>query len=293
VSLNASASAAVSVSGTASLNINGGLMVNSNSSSAVDVASTASLSATSLYLNSGGGGLIGTLLNAVLGLLGLGLGGGSPPPTNYGPPVADPLRSLPAPNPTQLGLTVQGTNLSITGGTADLYPGIYNGGITISQGASVTLHPNADGSPGIYFLQGGGLNVSGPSSLTVVSGNTAGVMIYNNWQSSSDVVRLAGTGSTVLAPPSSGAYQGLTIFQERGTSSNPAPTLTIVGSNNTNITGTIYCAYSDVTLTGVGGTSCVGGQVIADTVQARGRGTLNIDPSSNPTAGSRTFGLVE
>jgi hypothetical protein len=297
LSLNETASGAVSVNNNANVNINGGLLVNSNSSSAVTVAPTASLTATSLTLNGGGGGLlgvVGSLLSGVLGLLGLGGGGGSStPPVNYGPTLPDPLRSLPPPDPVQLGLSVQSaTKLNISG-PRNLYPGVYQGGITISQGASVTLHPNANGTPGIYFIQGGGLSVSGNSSVTMVSGNTAGVMLYNDWQNSTDSINLAGTGSLVLAPPSSGAYQGMTIFQKRGTSTTPAPALTVVGSGNVNITGTIYAAYSDVTLTGVSGNNFVAGQIIADSVTATGNGTMNVDANGQPTAKARTFGLVE
>jgi Flp pilus assembly protein TadG len=298
LAMNTIAPVGVGVGGSANVNINGGLLVNSNSSSAITVAPSASLTASSISLNGGGGGLlglVGSLLSGLLGLLGLGGGGGgSPPPTNYGPTVPDPLRSLPPPDPVQLGLSTQSAaTLNINGGVKNLYPGVYNGGINITQGATVTLHPNADGTPGIYFLQGGGLNVSGPSSLTMVAGNTAGVMIYNNWQSNSDAINLKGRGSLILAPPSSGVYQGLTIFQKRGTLTSPGPALTILGSGNVNITGTIYVAYSTVTLEGVSGTNLMGGQVIADTVDSSGNGTVNVDPSGQPTANTRTFGLVE
>lgn len=300
LALNVTAPVGVGVSGYANVNVNGGLLVNSNSSTAVTVAPTASLTASSVSLNGGGGGLlglVGSLLGGLLGLLGLGGGGGgssSPPPINYGLPAPDPLRSLPPPSPAQLGLATQSTTtLNIAGGAVNLYPGVYNGGINISQGANVTLHANADGTPGIYFLQGGGLNVSGPSRLTMVAGNTAGVMIYNDWQSSSDAINFKGSGSLVLAPPSNGVYQGLTIFQKRGSLTNPAPTLTILGSGNVNITGTIYVAYGNVTLKGLGGINNMGGQIISNTVSASGSGTINVNPNGQPTANTRSLGLVE
>ena len=306
LALNMTASGAVSVNKKANVAINGGLLVNSNSASAVTVASTASLTATSLNLNGGGGGLlgvVGALLGGVLGLLGglLGLGGGgggggssSPAPINYGQVVPDPFRFLPPPNPLQLGLSTQSTTtLNITGGNVNLNPGVYIGGINISGGASVTLNPNANGTPGIYFLQGGGLTVSGSSSLTIAAGNTAGVMIYNDWQASTDAINLKGSGNLVLTPPSSGPYQGVTIFQQRGTLGNLAPTLTIVGSGNVNITGTIYVAYGSVTLKSSKGTNNVGGQIAADTVTATGSGTMNVSANGQPTANTRTLGLVE
>jgi Flp pilus assembly protein TadG len=292
LSLNTSAKVGVGVNNFAKVNVNGGLLVNSNSSSAVDVASTASLSASLLTLNSGGGGLLGFVGNVLDVLLGLLFP--PPAPVTYGPPSADPFRSLPPPDPVKLNLSTKSSaTLNISGVAQNLYPGIYQGGINISSGASVTLHPNADGSPGIYYLQGGGLNVTGPSKLTIVAGNTAGVMIYNDWQSSSDAVNLKGTNSLILTPPSSGPYQGMTIFQKRGTSANPAPTLTVLGAGNANIAGTIYVAYGNVTLEGLGGANVVGGQIVADTITANGGGTMNVNPNGNPTANARTLGLVE
>ena len=286
------------------VNINGGLLVNSNSSTAVTVAPGASLTAASLNLNSGGGGLlgvVGSLLGGLLGLLGGLLGGGgggggssSPAPVNYGLVVPDPLRLLPPPSSAQLP-TQSTSTLNITSGSVSLSPGVYVGGINVSNGASVTLTPNANGTPGIYFLEGGGLNVSDTSSLTMAAGTTAGVMIYNNWQSSSDAINLEGSGSLVLTPPSSGVYQGLTIFQQRGTLTNPAPTLTISGYGNVNITGTIYVAYGNVTLEGKrkNKNNNAGGQIIADTVSASGDGTFDVNPNGQPTANMRTLGLVE
>jgi Flp pilus assembly protein TadG len=275
-------STGVAISGSASVSVNGGLLVNSNSSSAITVSLGASLSALSMALNSGGG-----IVGSLLGLLGL------PPPITSGPPVADPLRSLPPPDPVALGLSVQGTNLTINGGSADLYPGIYNGGITIGQGASVTLHPNSNGTPGIYFLQGGGLTVTGSSNVAMLAGSTAGVTIYNDWQTSTDAINLSGSGSLVLTPPSSGIYQGLTIFQKRGTRASPAPALTIVGSGSTSISGTLYAAYANVTLTNSSGSNLLGGQIIADTVNANGNGTINVDSSGGSVANTRIYGLVE
>lgn len=292
LSLNMAAKVGVGVNNFSKVNVNGGLLVNSNSSTAVDVQASASLSAALLSLNSGGGGLLGLVGNVLDALLGLLFP--PPAPIAYGPPAPDPFRSLPPPDPVQLNLSTQSsTTLNISGVSQNLYPGVYQGGINISNGASVTLHPNADGSPGIYYLQGGGLNVSGPSKLTMVAGNTAGVMIYNDWQSSSDAVNLKGTNSLILAPPSSGTYQGMTIFQKRGTSTSPAPTLTVLGAGNANIAGTIYVAYGNVTLEGLGGTNLVGGQVVADTVTANGLGKMNVDPSGKSTANTRTLGLVE
>ena len=124
----------------------------------------------------------------------------------------------------------------------------------------------------------------------MVAGETAGVMLYNNWQNSTDAVSLSASGSMVLTPPSSGSYEGLTLFQKRGTAATPAPTLTIVGGGKTDITGTIYVAYGDVTLSGVG-TNNMGGQIISDTLKTSGK--VNVNPNGQPIARGRKLGLVE
>lgn len=278
MALNTTASGAVNISG--GLNIGGGLLINSGSGTALTTSLFSTLKAVTASVNNLVGGLLNFLLSLLLGST----------PVTHAPTIADPLRYLPAPDPVQLALPVQGTNLNLTSGNTALWPGIYNGGITIGQGASVTLHANANGTPGIYFLQGGGLNVSGSSSLTMVNGETAGVMVYNNWQTNTDNVSLNTSGSVVLTPPASGSYQGLTLFQKRGTSTTAAPTLTIVGGSNLDITGTIYVAYGNVTLTGVG-TNNMGGQIVADTVNSNG--TVNVNPQGKPIARERKLGLVE
>ena len=107
MALNPSASGALNLSGI--LNIAGGLLVNSSSSNAITASLLSSLTATAIDLNNAVFGLLNFLLSLLLG--------GSPA-ANYQPPVADPLRYLPAPDPVQLALPVQGNNLNITSDTS-------------------------------------------------------------------------------------------------------------------------------------------------------------------------------
>jgi hypothetical protein len=281
--LNAHASGAL-YSSSGGLTVTGGLVVNSSSSTAVQF-SGGPVIASSFYFNQSSGPLSG--LSLLLGL------GSSSPTINYGPPVPDPLRYLAAPDPVALGLPSQGTNLQISSGTVDLYPGVYSGGIVVSGGATAILHANSDGTPGIYYLQGGGLTVSGPSSITVAVGETAGIMIYNDWQSSSDAINLSGSGVLTINPPASGLYKGISIFQKRGTLLAPGPALTLSGSGALNLTGTVYAAYAKVTMSGSSGVSVMGGQLIADTLSVTGSATLSVAPGTQPIANTRVFGLVE
>ena len=284
VVLNLNNSSVLSVAALSGLKVNGNLLVNSQSSAGINLGLLASLSAAEFDLNNAVQGLIGLLLSLLKSLL------GGAPAVKYLPPIPDPLRYLPDPDPVQLGLSNQ-TNGTVTGGTVDLYPGIYNGGINVSGGATVTLHANADGTPGIYYLQGGGFKVSGAAStVTTSAAETAGVMIYNDWGISTDVVNVS--ASLTLTPPSKGMFQGITIFQKRGTPSNPAPTITIAANGNVNVGGTIYGAHAQITLSSKSGINVLGGQVIGDTVNVTG-GSVNIDPGTHPIANTRSVGLVE
>jgi Flp pilus assembly protein TadG len=288
IALNLTAASTVSLSGGSSLNLAGSLRVNSSSSLGLSVLGGGSITASQFNINKAVGSLLGLLLALLNGV------GGTSPTVNYLPPIADPLRSLPAPNAVSLGLTNQGTNIIVnTGATVDLYPGVYTGGITVSGGSTAVLHANSDGTPGIYFLQGGGLTVSGPSSVSMAVGETAGVMIYNAWGSTADTINIAGSGTLTLTPPSSGVYQGISIFQKRGTKASHGPDVTISGQGTANVAGTIYSAYAKVALSSSGAANVMGGQVIADTLSLTGGATININRGTQPVARTRTLNLVE
>jgi hypothetical protein len=175
----------------------------------------------------------------------------------------------------------------------DLYPGVFTGGITVSGGATVILHANANGTPGIYDIQGGGITVSGPSSIQTATGETAGVMLYNDWSSGSDRITLSGSGSLSLIPPATGPYSGLTIFQKRGTRAAPAPQVTLSGSGSLKVTGTLYAAYANVNLSGQSSSDVAGGQIIADSMTLTGSAQVNIDRQTDPVARLRSIYLIE
>ncbi len=97
-------------------------------------------------------------------------------------------------------------------------------------------------------LQGGGFTVSGGSSLTMAAGETAGVMIYNDWQPEH---RRHQPGrqrepEPVAADqrPLSGAHH---LPETRHQFARPSPTLTISGGTQRQPwRGTIYAAYGKV-----------------------------------------------
>lgn len=283
--LNLQVAAAVKVSNLlGGLTVQNCIQVNSSSSQAVEASLTATITTPLISLNPAVGGLLGSILSLL---------SGSSTVTTCSP-VPDPLRYLPAPDPVSLGLSTQGTNLHITSGIVNLYPGVYNGGIRISGTATVILHANSDGTPGIYYLNGqNGFQVSGSASVTTAASETAGIMIYNNWSNATATISLNSSGTITLTPPASGLYRGLCIFQKRGTLSSPGPTATIAAQLTTNVTGTIYTAYASVSLSGSALTNVMGGQIIADTLSVSGLVNLNINAGSQPTANMRILGLVE
>ncbi len=99
----------------------------------------------------------------------------------------------------------------------------YNGttAATHSNGAAVSRYAapstvSATMSPGIYIMAGGGFRVCGASTLSAPN-----VLIYNTQDPSNtsgygafDQFELDTTGSVSLGPQASGAYEGLTYWQD-------------------------------------------------------------------------------
>jgi Flp pilus assembly protein TadG len=309
MALNLNSAGALNVSSTGGLTVNGSIQICSSSSSALSVSTSGNVAATQFILNpamgssGGGSGLLGVVLSVLGSVLSLLFGpGGSAANIVTSPPAPDPLRFLPAPDPIQL-TTQSNTQLNITGGNWELHPGVYKDGIQISgtllSPTKVKLHANSDGTPGIYYLDGqNGLKVSGFVTLTTANGESAGVMIYNNWADPNDSIsiNLGLFGGITLVPHASGLYSGLCIFQRRGTplpggAAPPVTLSTLLGTMN--VTGTIYAAYASVSLAADLSNNNMCGQVIADTVNVGGLANINIDPGAQPTANQRLLGLVE
>jgi hypothetical protein len=181
----------------------------------------------------------------------------------------DPFLSLTSPNS---GSVQSNAPLTITNSKkTTLQPGVYIGGINIGGSANVVL------SPGIYVLQGGGIQVSGQADL---SGN--GVLIYNtSGTSAAGPINIDTDGDVNLSASTSGAYQGVIIFQDRGI----AQPLTITGNGSTTIGGTVYAVNAAVKLTGNGdddNPDTLGGGYICSSMQVVGSGSINIDPGKSP-----------
>jgi hypothetical protein len=196
----------------------------------------------------------------------------------------DPLGlSLPAPpTPTFAAVHYSGS-APIT-----LQPGTYLGGIAVSGHASVTL------APGVYYLQGGGFSVSGQASVT-----GSGVTLINAPAGPSDAIRVSGQASLNLTAPSSGPFQGVTIFQDPASSDS----IQFTGQASVTLTGVVYVPDALVQISGNAivtvnpgaGTATLPpylGALISYDLKVDGNGILTINPDDPPGGASAAVVLA-
>lgn len=205
-----------------------------------------------------------------------------------------------------------------TGGPANqawiLRPGLYPGGIEVTQGRTVYL------LPGIYWIGGGGLDIGGGGSIVTIGTESdampnvadapcasavttgalcGGVMIYNSklpnaaggpviLNSSGATMKLAALDLSTSDPDA--IYNDVVIFQDR-TVTTP---VTLNGSaSSTVVEGIIYVPGGQVKLNGNGGTLIVD-QVIANTFDVNGNGgTIKVLRGTGVDAVITAAGLVE
>ena len=121
------------------------------------------------------------------------------PPTTDCPQIADPLAGR---QPPTIG-ACDFNKTEIKGGTRTLRPGVYCGGLKITNSATVTL------APGIYIVQGGKLTVDRGASL---EGEDVGFFLAGK-----DSSFLFDFDSSIsLAAPKTGEMAGILIFDDRG-----------------------------------------------------------------------------
>jgi hypothetical protein len=215
--------------------------------------------------------------NATLSSSAIGIVGGyqvtgnvhlTPTPVTGVSPVPDPLASVPPPavsGPAYGAVTANGN------GTTAIDPGIYS---TIAVNGNATLQL----APGTYVI----------TNALLLNGNPtidgSGVTLYFTCPgySSADPAPCdgqAGAGLTLngnpvydLSAPTSGPYQGLTVFYDRGNTAG----LTINGNASDDLTGTIYAKSADAVLNGNPGINQLNSLVVVNSATLNGDGQLNI-----------------
>jgi Flp pilus assembly protein TadG len=233
-------------------------------------------------------------------------------------PAPSPPRNCPGGTPAPSEASPQLCKIPPTGGPSNvpwiLYPGLYPGGLAVSQDRTVYL------MPGVYWIGGGGLDIGGGASIVTIGtesdarpdvatapcaqGTTTaslcgGVLIYDSQlpASAGAGVTLNADGATMklaaLDLPTSDPnhiYNGMVIFEDRTMTS----TVMLNGSASTTVVeGIIYVPGGEVQLNGNGGTLVVD-QIIANTYLINGNGgTIKVMRGNGVDAVIVAAGLVD
>jgi Putative Flp pilus-assembly TadE/G-like len=245
-------------------------------------------------------------------------------------PIQDPLANVNPPAvPTNGG--AMGTSTSLNPGVSgcpasprkgcQLYnPGLYPTGINGDNSTPVF-------KPGIYYLQGGGLNCTNNCDMYMATGftdsgaNTTGtgwtgnVLFYNTGTVTTTVTGKKTTTTSTYAPinlgangtislvgsPSNSSYLGMLFFEDR---SAPALSHTLGGGGAMTLVGTIYLTnplatmadpthYQALSLQGGSGSgTLIQGEIIVGTLALGGNGAITMDLNPNATLVIRQVALV-
>lgn len=241
----------------------------------------------------------------------------SPPPVTGQPYLNDPLRGLSA---VPVGsLTVQsGNKLVLNNKQQLLQPGIYTGGIQLKNSSMAFLRP------GIYVMNGGGLDLGAQSSVMAVDSTaltttaatwsndchdgTCGVLIYNTGGALLSQMTV-GAGATLLLKPYVPGLDGMSLDEYRNlqfwqdvspvpTSGYSQPAVVLNGGGLINISGTVYAPSAQIFMTGGAGGS--GGnsldltlQFISWDMQIQGNASFHFFYNSASFAKPLAYGLVQ
>jgi hypothetical protein len=168
----------------------------------------------------------------------------------------DPLASLPTPT---FDPTLDLGTVNLNGGSTELTPGFYSGGISLTSSAIVFL------DPGLYVLDGVGLDMGGQSSIF-----GQGVTLFIT---GTGTVNMSGGGSVNLTPPDSGVYRDVLLFVDR----DAAGSVIMFGGGEFKTNGKMYAPSSIVD---IGGTVSTGGDpnfgwlLVAKDLRLSGTGTI-------------------
>ena len=247
--MDPTAASAFNVNGGASVTATCGIVDDSSSSNAMNSSGgSSSVTATSIAVT---GNVTGCCY--------------SPTPQTGVPPEPDPFAQRAAP----VFSGCDYTKFKVTGGTKILTPGVYCDGIDITGGSTVTF------SPGLYVLNGGGLSVSGNSTL-----NGTGVTFYNTASGSNAYKPVSISGGTIgtLSAPTSGPMEAMLFFQDRGIRSSQ--TNTISGGSTLNLAGAVYFLTTPLNFSGNSSGDADYTILVASLITFTGASRLNADYGS-------------
>lgn len=266
LALNPSASGAISVQGTADVNLQGcSLFANSSSNSAITANGNADLVALSV-------GAVG------------GISGQNKMTTTQGiisgqTAMNDPYAALTMPSYSGCD-----KNNYKAQNNATISPGVYCGGIKVNAGANLTLNP------GTYIIDGGGFDVNGNSSVT---GAGVTLVFTSSSESKYASATINGGANVNLTAPTSGSLAGIVMFGDQNMTTGTA--FKFNGGSSQTFEGAVYLPKADVTYTGGNDTANGCTQIIADTIKFSGNANVAVNCSNTGISaiGGATAKLVE
>jgi Flp pilus assembly protein TadG len=162
--------------------------------------------------------------------------------------MADPYAGVAVPTPGACAAT----NSWSSGGTFTISPGTYCNGMTISNGAKVTMNA------GVYIVDRGSFYLTGGGSLTATSGVT---IVLTSSSGTNYATASIDNGTTLnITAPSSGATKGLAFMQDRRAAATG--TDNFAGGASMTVNGGLYFPAQMVNFSN-GTTSSVCTQLIA------------------------------
>lgn len=254
----------VRATGNGSLDVTGGdFVVNSDDPAAIDLSGTGDIT---------GDGDIG-----VNGGYSAPAGAISPEPT-HSDPIPDPLAHLPVPSlpgPPAAKVQISGNS------DATLSPGVYSE-IKSTSGGQLTLQP------GVYVVTEG-ISLSKNPSGGGTSLLADGVIIYFACSSYPAPCAPGETGATFSSsggstvdwsPPTSGPYEGISVFYDRNNDGD----FTLTGNTGTSFSGAVYMKSGKLRLTGTSGSTSMDSLVVVGSINKTGTAdfAINFDETKAP-----------
>jgi len=258
-SLHPTAEAALSVAGSAQLDLDCGVVVNSDHElAAVQQTGNSCLHATSVSVH---GGYSGSCV--------------TPEPEVFTPSYGDPLSYLTAPTygscdfPTKVTVDSALAN-QYGGGPVPLGPGVYCGGIEVKAGKTAIF------GPGLYVLKGSEFYIAGNATVTNTEDASGGVTFYLTGTGTNyATLRFESGANITLTPMTSGALANVLFFQDRNAPASGSNR--IAGGVTMHLTGIIYFPSQHLDFTGGSTTSGADVLLVASTLAFTGNTYLNSD----------------
>lgn len=261
----------VSISNGATVNLGQcGMAVDAKGSSALSVTGGSTLNALSVSVSGGTTVSNGGVINASKGV------------KNNQAVVGDPYSGVA--EPTYSGCAYNNKSIGYKSSRQYLTPGVYCNGLSMGNGAIVTMNP------GLYVIDRGTFDVSGGTDLTA-----AGVTIFLTSKTASSYAKVSlGGGATItMAAPTVGATAGILFFGDRDAPLSNSHNF--AGGVTPSLTGAIY--FPSQTVVFSNGVSNPAGctQLIAGKIQFTGGSKFqnNCGGTGIAAIGGSNSGLVE